>query len=338
MSITIPDWMVRSPMLAPNEQVSIESDMLKYPMYASKKMDGFRCLVMPAYETKLHYKAETALLLSRNFKTFDNDSMLRIHFAEAIQVAADNNVVLDCELFSEEMTFSEIGSIVRKNGRAVPTNLKLHCFDCVKAHEWHNRVTRGYIIRMSELHDLYSRMSKDGNFTVVEQVVCENPSDVTSEYDEYADVGGEGIMLRSMNGHYKFGRATLSQGLIFKFKVNATAEAKIVKILSGTTTKEGLSRRKDMFGRSKFASRKDERVEVDRLGGIVVLLESGIETTIGISRKYNDEEFKTPSDIWENRTSLIGKIVEFEYMPVGVKDKPRWGRLLRFRRDKTLIK
>ncbi len=73
---------------------------------------------------------------------------------------------------------------------------------------------------------------------------------------------------------------------------------------------------------------------MDRLGGIQVRLEDGTITKIGIAASYSDDEYPDADSIWKNKEDLIGTWVEFEYLPVGVKDKPRFGRMIRIRRDK----
>jgi hypothetical protein len=255
-------------------------------------------------------------------------------FRPVLEAAVENDVVFDCEIFSQSLTFQQIGSCLSKAGREIDPSIRLHAFDCVSVTDWRNKVNRPYHMRLSTLKDV-GQLITPAVFEVVDQVECKTPNDVKNVFNLYEEMGEEGIMLRSVDGHYKHGRATVNQCLIYKFKVSATADAQIIGFQTGTTTKKDIDREVDAFGHRKFAGKKDDRVEVDRLGGIYVRLEDGTECTIGIAAKYSDEEFPDGNAIWRNRDSLIGQWVEFEYMPVGVKDKPRWGRMTRIRRDKT---
>lgn len=330
--INIAKELIRKPMLAPNQQVAFDDPKITYPMLASQKYDGFRALVIPSDSTSSEAWRKSHLV-SRNYKVFANDFKMRNMLSKAMEYARERNVVLDCEFFNPKLTFSELGSIVRKEGRDIPEGTKLYVFDIIPIEHWVSDSDLTYFQRMKLMDQL--KNSKVPYLEVVEQVECNTPEDAENVFNLYRDMGEEGIMLRSYDGKYKHGRATINQGLIYKFKVKATADAVILGFKNGTDAKEGIEREVDALGHRKHLGKVGDRVEADRLGSIIVRMEDGTETNIGLAKTFLDEEYPDADAIWENREIIKGMCVEFEYMPVGVKDKPRWGRLTRFRRDKT---
>jgi len=326
--------LIQKPMLAPNQQVPFDSDKIKYPMLASQKFDGYRCLVIPHNPSPDLGEVYTSTLVSRNYKTFANDSELSLWFLEVRMWACQSpNYILDCEIYNPKLTFSELGRIIRKDGREVPEGTKLYVFDLIPVEDWlKGGGEPAYSQRMKLMEILKDK--KLPNVEIVEQVECKTPEDAENVFNLYQEMGEEGIMLRSYDGIYKHGRATVNQGLIYKFKVKATADAFIVGFENGTDAKEGLEREVDMLGHRKHLGKVGDRIDADRLGSILVRMADGTETKIGIAKDYQDDEFPDADAIWKNRHDLLGKMVEFTYMPVGVKDKPRWGRLIRIRRDK----
>ena len=86
------------PMLAPNQKVDLNK--VKYPLLASYKVDGIRCLFI---------KGE---MLSRSLKPIQN-KQLREKFRELIDRSKDCGLILDGEIYSPELTFQEITLILR---------------------------------------------------------------------------------------------------------------------------------------------------------------------------------------------------------------------------------
>jgi DNA ligase 1 len=332
----IPEDYVKKPLLAPNTQVEFTCPDIRWPMLASRKLDGYRCLIIPTYTSP----GPTVHMVSRSFKQFANHLMLEERFAKVFKYALHSTSVLDCEIFSETLNFQEIGSCLSKAGKVVDPSIKLYCFDQISSDRWAAGNDRTpYITRYKHLVKGVRRYQEhhevlDDTFEVLDQVSCSHGKDVENTFNLYTSMGDEGIILRSERGRYKNGRATVRESLIYKFKVRATADAQIIALIPGTTTKKSAERDVDAFGHRKFAGKKGDRIEVDRLGGIQVRLEDGTMTKIGIAASYSDDEYPDADSIWKNKEDLIGTWVEFEYLPVGVKDKPRFGRMIRIRRDK----
>ena len=68
------------PQLAPNDKIELAD--IKYPLLASTKLDGYRCIF---------YKGE---MFTRSLKQVPN-KQLKEKFAELIEYSKENNLILD---------------------------------------------------------------------------------------------------------------------------------------------------------------------------------------------------------------------------------------------------
>ena len=133
----------------------------------------------------------------------------------------------------------------------------------------------------------------------------------------------EGIMLRKPDTLYKHGRATAKQEQLLKIKPFADAEAVIVgyeplyRNHNEATTNE--------LGRTSRSTHQDNLVADDLLGALVC--EWG-EHTFNIGTGFTEQ---MRIDLWNNKETLIGKLVKFKYQEFGMKDVPRCPVFLTFR-------
>jgi DNA ligase-1 len=141
--------------------------------------------------------------------------------------------------------------------------------------------------------------------------------------------GHEGVMLRSFEGPYKFGRATTRQGYLYKLKRFTDAEAEILDVL------ELQRNRNEAFvgelGQTKRRTLKAGKVDGGMMGKLVVRdLKTGVVFKIGTG--FTVDQRKT---FFRCRDVVPGRIVRYRYQEHGVKDKPRVASFtgLRDRRD-----
>jgi DNA ligase-1 len=140
---------------------------------------------------------------------------------------------------------------------------------------------------------------------------------------EVLEQGFEGVMLRTAHGPYKFGRSTLKEGSLVKMKKFDDDEAIVIgfnELMKNTNEKT-----KDEFGYAKRSSHKSGKVDQDTLGSLEVNL-NGIHFSIGSG--FTAEQRK---EFWNNRDTLMGKIVKFKYFAIGIKEAPRFPIFLGFR-------
>jgi DNA ligase-1 len=130
--------------------------------------------------------------------------------------------------------------------------------------------------------------------------------------------GYEGIMVRSKNGKYKWGRSTEREQIIFKVKRFTDSEAQIISMVELQSNQN--EQTTDELGRSKRSHEKAGLVPMNTMGAILVRdLDTGIEFEIGSGFSADLRQ-----DYWDNQPKYIGKIVKYKHFEVGVKDRPRF--------------
>ena len=153
-----------------------------------------------------------------------------------------------------------------------------------------------------------------------------SPEEVAKYESEFLQDGAEGVILRSPTGKYKQGRSTLKEGILLKVKRFTDEEATVVGFeekmhnANEATTGE--------LGQTKRSSHQENMIPCNTLGALVVSSEKWGEFKIGTG--FDDE---LRQEIWDNRESVLGKLVKFKYFEAGVKDKPRFPVFLGWRSE-----
>jgi len=307
------------PMLAPNDQPDLKE--LTYPLLASYKLDGIRCLIR---------KGE---LLSRSLKQIQN-KQLREKLEWLQNYSDKTGCTFDGEIYSPELTFQEITSFVmtkdlaesktvKKNGgvKEIPEHLNYYCFDNVNGEDnidqpFHDRLL--FNVNMVA-HETY---------VPVEQRLVNSAEEVEAMFEEALAAGCEGLILKSTNGRYKCGRGTLNEGLIFKVKPFRTFDAKIVGVVQATRVDENAEKTTNELGRSVTSKKKGDRILIEKAAAYEVMYEGKVVKAV-LAMTDEEKEF-----VWANRDSFIGKWIEYKGMLVGAKDVPRHPVMIRYRSDK----
>ena len=127
----------------------------------------------------------------------------------------------------------------------------------------------------------------------------------------------EGIMIRSGNGPYKFGRSSAKEGYLLKLKRFADDEARIVGF------DEMLHNENEAFldklGHTKRSTKKDGMVPAGVLGSFIVKMKNG--------KQFNVATGMTAADrlaYWTARTSLLGQYVKYKFQGYGTNGLPRF--------------
>jgi len=310
---------VKRPMLAPSKIATREMLAGKYPWLVSRKFDGIRCLML---ESKL---------TSRNGKITPNTNLWAI-LSSARSHCAKNGIVLDGELWSPELSFQEIMSVVMSEDKEVPESLNYHIFDCLFRGEWEQEYASSYVPFRTR-YWRYIQLALPRVVAVV-QKVCEDWESIESLYNEELARGGEGVMIRNPNGEYKHNRCTVREANMFKLKPFDLADAIVTGYEPLNVMDEDVDRDVDPFGRSGAVHKKGDRHDVEALGALIVQSESGlVEFRIGSGFDFRGGA-KDRKLLWEKRTSLIGQWVRYKSTQVGIKNKPRFPVFISFREPK----
>lgn len=193
-----------------------------FPCYVQRKYDGTRCVAIPGRG-----------LFSRNRKPYPNLSHIQ---TEIDMLGKDGRLILDGELYSDELTFQEIVGLVRSQtlrGDQIDKirKVQFHCYDIID--------TEGKIPYMSRKVTLDSLFKKLGPFQSLRRVetdVCVRREDLKGLHDKYVAEGYEGIMLRNNSGKYAVGQRSVE---LQKYKEFQDAEYAVVGFSQGEGLEAG---------------------------------------------------------------------------------------------------
>lgn len=288
------------PMLAANADDAV----LQFPYYASPKLDGIRCIVRNGNP------------VSRSLKLIPN------RFVQAI---LSNSLLegLDGELIVGDPTKEGafLGTTSGIMSRSGEPDFSFFVFDdCTHPDAgWVHRIVDA-VQRISELPDYLSRYVK-----VVGHHHIETKDYLDTYEAECLAEGYEGIMLRTADGRYKYGRSTANQQWLMKLKRFMDGEAEIIgfeELLHNAN-----EAKTNALGLTERQGLKENMVPMGVLGALKVRdLETGVEFNIGTGFDMAMRAY-----IWENREAMLGQIVKYKFFPTGSKDKPRFPTFIGFR-------
>jgi DNA ligase-1 len=293
------------PMLAPNEKIDLKD--LKFPLLVSYKLDGIRCIF------------KDGQMYSRALKDFPNIK-LRERFAHIAKCTLETGLVFDGELLAKSITFNELSGITRQLDKELPDDLFFYCFDCV--------IDNNFDAPFKHRIGWIKRLDMTNYVEIVNQHAVSTQEEISIIYDSAIGWGCDGLILRSPEGRYKFGRGTIKEGLIYKMKPFMTFDAKIIGIIQATEVREGAEKKINMLGYSVTSKKNDDRILIEKAAAFVVMYE-GKELKVTIA--MTDEE---KMDVWKNQKKYLGRMIEYKGMLVGAKDLPRHPVYIRMRDDK----
>ena len=205
---------------------------------------------------------------------------------KAISELKLTNVILDGEILASNCSYEDVykETIKRvKNKNKTKTGLNFHVFDIITIDEYKNKVgTKRYSERRKILDSI-----SENEFIKIVPVLYEGDdiNEVLKLLDIYRAKGAEGLMC-NLNKAYEFKR---SKGCL-KLKVMQTCDLQIIGFQEGEGRHSG------------------------KLGALIVDFKGN---KVGVGTGFSDEERLS---IWENRDSLLGRVVEVRYFEI-TKDK-----------------
>lgn len=165
-------------------------------------------------------------------------------------------------------------------------------------------------------------------YVPVRHVDVEHIDDLLAYEEEQLKLGFEGIMCRNPVGHYKQGRGTFKEGLIYKLKRFEDDEGVVLDIYEQMTNNN--VKTTDERGYAKRSDHKDNKTPSGMAGGFIVgfdLNGHAIELEVAPGAFTHAQR----KEIWENKDRHIGNTLKFRFMRHGMKDKPRFSRALGWR-------
>ncbi len=272
---------------------------LTYPLMASPKLDGIRCVIVDGYPK------------SRTLKDIPN------HFIRQ-ELASLNLPNLDGELMVRGDFNSVQSAIMSESGEPDFTFVAFDMFD---------EPNLAYSQRFVKLTEYLRKNDTSGRVESVQNHYIYDSEQMDEAYQSWLENGYEGAIVRSPDGPYKFGRSTLKQGWMLKLKTFNDAEGEII----GFT--EFMYNDNESYANEVGASVKSHglagQVPGDMLGALEVKYNN---VTFKIGTGF---DIAMRTQLWDMRDKLIGKLATFKFQELSKYGVPRFPvyKGLRDRRD-----
>lgn len=292
---------------------ALSEDEVEFPVLASAKIDGFRCVVAP-----------DGTALSPSLNPIPN-LFLQAYFKEHRQLLA----WLDGEI---TVGAPDAEGVFNRTAKALKTitgepDFTFWVFDD------YSDPGLPFIVRNRNAREAATNI-RLSRVTPVRQVLLSNPRELKAYTDLLLARGFEGCIARCTNSHYKFGKFTKKEAQMGKIKPFEDDEARIIELIEGERNDNAAE--KGPNGLTKRSSAKAGKVKAGLLGGFRVEIITG---------RYLGQEAKISTgvltkaqrkDIWENVRSnpdfMKGEIITFKHMKgTAAYDKPRHATYLRIR-------
>lgn len=274
-------------------------DQVQYPAYATPKIDGIRCITTKAGA------------VSRKLKPIPND-FIRGMLAQLPEG-------LDGELWIPgAKNFGEVGACVMSHSwvpspDALP-GFQYLVFDTVL------QPTMSYLTRCAFL----ASMKLPAWVKILQPLRIASLEGLLEYEAECLAKGYEGVMLRTPDGGYKYGRSTVNQGWLVKLKRFDDDEAEVV----GTEElqhNENVATQ-DALGHTKRSTHAAGKVAGGTLGALVLRRPDGLVFRCGTGFTAADR-----AEMWERRARLVGRLAKYRHQGSGAKEAPRFPVFLGFR-------
>jgi DNA ligase-1 len=264
-------------------------ELLKFPYFASPKLDGVRAIVM------------NGKVYSRSKKLIPNAHVQHL-FGRTGLNWLDGELIVGA-LNASDTYRNTVSGVMAED--KVP-DVTFNVFD----HAMHH--LSGWEYRFQKAKET---VEAEGAACILPHVKINSVEELDSLEARCLDLGYEGVMLRSPDGQYKHGRATAREGTLLKVKRFSDGEAEVLEVIE--EMHNGNEATTSELGRTKRSSHQANKTGKGRMGALRVRdLSSGVEFNIGTGFDDADKE-------WFWLKDRAGLLVKYKSLLIGVKDKPR---------------
>lgn len=277
--------------------LAVSSDKLKalkFPYYASPKLDGIRCCIFGG------------VAYSRSLKQIPNKSVQA--WANKHSASLEG---LDGELIVGSPAAPDVfnvttSAIMQHEGSP---DFKFYVFDLIEPQGF-DFSTR--LLRMQQRDFTFP-----DRVSFLKQKLVQTQEDLNAYESKCLEYGYEGVMLKAPSGFYKCGRSGTTNPEIIKVKRFVDSEFEIVgfEALYSNQNEAEI----DELGHTKRSTKKEGLIAQETLGKILCKTSDGIVFGVGSGFTQAQRE-----DMWKTKDNLIGKLAKVKYFEVGVKDAPRF--------------
>lgn len=277
---------------------------LRFPIYASPKLDGVRALIIDGK------------VMSRSMKDIPNKHVQAL-FGQPEFEGLDGELIVGAPNAKDVYRVTQ-GAVARLDGKPQVT---FYVFDIYASKDI-------FGVRIDRLkRSAMANGQIDSSVVVLEQRLVANVEQLLAYEQEVLAQGYEGLILRSPLTYYKNGRSTLNEQGMLKLKRFTDGEAVIIGMEEEMSNQNAAQR--NALGRTERSTAQAGMVGKQRMGALIVRdCKSGIEFNIGTGFTMKDRE-----TFWANTHKVIGMVVKYKSFLIGVKEAPRFPVYLGIRND-----
>lgn len=275
-----------------------DTSKIKYPVAVSCKLDGVRCMVIDG------------VAMSRSLKPIPN-----AYVQELIGKPEYNG--LDGELivgdpFAPDCYRATASGVMSRDGEP---DFTFQVFDRIDMPE------APFMERYAALLGVVTPLTTIFDPSIVKIVPHRTVYDEAGLLEVEARLlarGAEGVMVRSLDGKYKYGRSTLKDGILGKLKRFADSESHVLAVIEKMHNANVATT--NALGHTERSSHKENLVPTGTMGALSVEdIHTGVRFEIGTGFSDADRAWW-----WDQRDALDGLIVKYKHFAVGAYEKPRF--------------
>lgn len=271
-----------------------DTSTLKYPLFASVKLDGIRCLVIDG------------VAYSRNMKPIKNEYVQKC-IGKPEYNGLDGELIVG-DIFAKDCYRATSSGVMSKDGEP---DFGFYVFD-----RWD--------MENFKFETRYTNIPKLPFVEIVSQWEMNSEGELLMFETELLEKGAEGVMVRSIDGIYKNGRSTAKDGILGKLKRFSDAEYRIVGFVERMHNANEATI--NALGHTERSSHKENLVGLGDLGALVLETADGQQFNCGTG--FDDA---LRAEIWANQGAYLGRMAKVKSFLIGVKDLPRFPVFLGFR-------
>ena len=268
---------------------------LRFPLLASHKLDGIRCLIVDGEP------------VTRTLKPIPNRHI--------------RNLLTGLPPLDGELIFGEPNApgVYNMTNSAVMSiqgepEITYYVFDRI------DKPLLGFTDRIALVKDLPSFC------TVLPQHQVDDQAQLGAFYEAALEAGYEGAMLRNPDALYKQGRSTAKEQTLLKVKPFSDYDAVVLSVYEAQHNTNAAVR--NALGRTERSTSKAGLVGKGMLGGFKVRdIATNREFDVAPGMMTHEER----DYWWRNRSFLTGRIIKYRCMDYGSKDAPRFTRWIGWR-------
>ncbi|MET3214282.1 UNVERIFIED_ORG: DNA ligase-1 [Burkholderia territorii] len=293
-------------------------ELIKFPVWASPKIDGIRCVFFGG------------VAYSRSLKPIPNPVVQE--FAAAYASLLEG---LDGELTVGSATDANcMQNSMAVMSKSAEPDFTFHVFDYFSnaPYPFNERT----LCVEQIIADFYERYP-EADIRAVPQHLCVCADDLDTLEARFLAGGYEGMMIRAHDGTYKCGRSTEREGGLVKVKRFVDGEAVIVGFEEEMHNANEATR--SATGRTERSTAQAGLVGKGTMGALRVAMPVDSRVPDSPSVVFSIGTGFTAAqrrDYWQDRESLIGRLVKFKHFDHGTVDAPRHPVFIGFRHPEDM--